>query len=140
MVLQLMFLQLQYLDRIIYNPPFPNQPTEVFRCQLYRKNAPRSLLARIRSFYQAPFGKDFHRSYWLVIQCCKIRFIVRKMSYKSFLLFLLVFQRNQLITNFLKKLTLQVRWSSSKYNSKIITKCHAIIITQLKKIKRFIEL
>ena len=38
-----------------------------------------------------------------------------------------------------EKPTLQVRWNRPKYNSKIITKCHTITITQVKKIKMFIE-
>ena len=41
-------VKLQCLDRIIYNPPLPNQPTETFRCLLHRKNASNPLLARIR--------------------------------------------------------------------------------------------
>ena len=75
-------VKLQCLDRIIYNPPLPNQPTETFRCLLHRKNASNPLLARIRLdlltrisiiihiFCKFTIFKSFH-SYWLVIHCCE---------------------------------------------------------------------
>ena len=38
-----------------------------------------------------------------------------------------------------EKPTLQVRWNRPKYNSKMITKCYTITITQVKNIKMSIE-
>ena len=89
-----MFLYLRSLDRKIYNLPIANQPTETFRCMLHKRLDYRAFTKHLQArvsiviYIVCKFTiyKSFH-SYWLDIQCCEIRYIIRRMRCEKFQVF-----------------------------------------------------